>query len=254
MGITHEHVLKTLEIIRHRFRRILDAGAPDVLEQARQQIRDTWSDHDNRVRQRRSECPVKPWGYSIDADAPLRFVPCIVDGVRLSVDVMSTARWDVGGDEPCCLKLVARVWARERHVFYRDGLDSPAVLPRISVDRGRVMLRFHFDKATLGQRGPKYHLQLGGKPAPDEHCWLHPSISVPRLAYPPTDLVIACEMIAANFFPDEYTAIRSDPAWRGMLKSTQEYLLRPYHSKCLGVINAAGADSILNKLECDQWQ
>ena len=38
----------------------------------------------------------------------------------------------------------------------------------------------------------------------DEVCWLSESVDRPRIAHPPFDLLLACEMVAANFFTSEY--------------------------------------------------
>src|SRR5260370_1397775 len=94
-----------------------------------------------------------------------------------------------------------RVWALDKNLCYRADWDAERVREELNESLGRVMLRFHFDLAEPPQSGPKYHIQIGGVPHGGELWWLPPSLNLPRIAHPPIDLVLACEMIAANFFP-----------------------------------------------------
>lgn len=252
--MTEGEVIRGLEAVRSQFGRILESEATQVLEQARVAVRATKREHDERVRQGRKEYPVKPWGYQISDEMPLRFKDTIVDDFWLRVDVLCEALWLGEDEEPCSQRLAVRVWSLDDHVMFREDWDAPGINARIHPEYGRVMLRFHFDRAGPGQQGPKYHVQVGGKAHPEECCWLHEGVSIPRLAYPPMDLVLACEMIAANFFLDEYRRIRSDPLWTGVVRASQEYLLRPYHSICTDVLAGRRQNvSMLDELWNTSW-
>lgn len=252
--MTEGEVIQSLEAVRSQFGRILESEAAQVLEQARIAVMATKREHDERMRQGRREYPVKPWGYQIPHEMPLRFKDTIVDSSWLRVDVVCEALWLGEDEEPYSQQLVVRIWSLEDQVMFREDWDAPEIEARINPEYGRVMLRFHFDRANPDQQGPKYHVQVGGKAFPEECCWLHEAISVPRLAYPPMDLVLACEMIAANFFTEEYGRIRSDPLWRGVIRASQAYLLQPYYSICTGVLAGRGQNvSLLDELWCTSW-
>lgn len=252
--MTEGDVLKSLEVVRTKFGHILESEAYAVLEEARAAVINSKKEHDERIRQHRRERVLRPWGYRVSPEKPLRFRSTKVRDLRLRVDLMCEALWVGEDDSPYSERLAIRVWSLDDHVMFRHELDAPAVKNRINPDYGRVMLRFHFDRASPGQHGPKYHLQVGGRAQPEECCWLHEGISVPRLAYPPIDLVLACEMIAADFFPDEYRHIRSDDVWKDVVKASQAYLLRHYYSTCLNVLNGRGRNpSLLDELWCTKW-
>lgn len=252
--MTAGQVRQALEVVRSRFRRILESEAPQVLLQAQEQVRVSKKEHDEAVRQRRREYAVRPWGYEISLERPLRFRKVLVDGLLLRVDVVCTALWRGECQQPHFQRLVLRVWCLNDDVMFRPDWDASDIRDRINRECGRVMLRFHFDQATPGQQGPKHHVQIGGKAQSEECCWLHEAVSIPRLAYPPIDLVLACEMIAANFFPDEYARVRSDPIWKGVVRETQEYLLRQYYSVCTNILGGRSPNiSLLDELWNTSW-
>ena len=117
------------------------------------------------------------------------------------------------------------------------------------------MLRLHFDLANPGQPGPKYHLQVGGVPGENGLCWFHPSLNLPRVAHPPTDLVLICEMIASNFFPEQYRSIRTDPIWWRAVRDTQRSLLLEYFRRCHETVaSEQSGQSLLDQLSNEAWR
>jgi len=252
--MTDGQVIQALEVLRLRFHRILESNAPQVLEQAKAQVRDTKREHDERLRQRRRDYPIGPWGYRISPEMPLRFQDTMINDLWLRVDVVCEALWIGENNEPHSQLLVVRVWALNDDVMFREDWDAPGIKARVNPEYGRVMLRLHFERANPNQQGPLYHVQVGGNAWPNECCWLHKAISMPRLAYPPMDLVLACEMIAANFFPAQYRQIRTDNSWKGIVRASQESLLGPYYSTCADA--AAGKCqnvSLLDELWNTSW-
>lgn len=252
--MTKGQLLQALNVLRMRLRPILESDAPRVLLQAQEQVRVSKKEHDEALRQRREEHPLRPWGYKIPPDGPLRFQEVVIDGLRYRVDVICEALWRGEEDTPHSLRLVLRVWCLNDDVTFRQDWDASCIRGRLNPQYGRVMVRFHFDQASPQQQGPRHHVQVGGKAQSDECCWLHEAVSLPRLAYPPTDLVLACEMIAANFFPEQYAQVRSDPSWTGVIRATQEYLLRRYYSVCTNVLDGEGGNiSLLDELWNISW-
>jgi hypothetical protein len=166
--------------------------------------------------------------------------------MRLQVDLFCKVRWREPEDAPCEQDVVLRVWGLDDAVIFRNHLDAEHLYEPLILDGRRVMLRYHFDLANEGQTGPRYHVQAGGNSLDNEYCWLHEAISVPRLLHPPVDLVLACELVAANFFGDHASRLLDDAQWVGVMRQSQEHLLMPYFSQCSNAL--AHGDSVLRHL------
>jgi hypothetical protein len=139
-------------------------------------------------------------------------------------------------------------------VIFRKNLDAEEVIQRLGqhTPEKRVMLRYHFDLASRNQPAPKWHVQAGGNARPEECCWLHEAIAVPRLAAAPMNLVLACEMVAANLHRKTARRVLEDPSWTGILLEAQAELLQPYYSKCIDVLTRDGM-SLLRSMWGGQW-
>ena len=181
------------------------------------------------VRNQSHGASIKPWGFRIEPNYPLRFKKTEVNGLNLRVDLFLKSYWDSDpAVMPSELTLAIRVWSLDKHIYFRDDWDAKRLSSKINSNTGRVMSRLHFDLANKDQPGPKYHLQVGGKPRDDEFHWFPDSLGVPRILHPPMDLVLATELIAANFYPKSYRAFKREAPWVGSMKTSQEYLLAGY--------------------------
>jgi hypothetical protein len=221
-----------LEVIRRQFRDVLEPTAATALATARAQVR-TSAAQSREVRRRGG---MATWGFAIPPDDPLVFQRRVHAGIDLSSDLSCDLRWNDDPGQLVMQKVLLRIWAHEEHVIYRADLDAEAILDRLAVDQRRVMLRYHFDLANADQEGPQFHLQIGGNPRDNETCWLHGGISVPRLAHSPVDLVLACQVVLANFFPAEAERVQRDPTVRGAVRKSQTTHLLPYFQECVRVL------------------
>lgn len=240
-------VHRGLQSLADRLRPLLESDAANVLQAAQAQVHATKREYDRRIQQHRVELPVLSWGYEITPEHPLRFKVVKLDGLRLRTDLFAKCYWRREDDEPVALGVVVRIWCLDASVVFREDIDAAGIAPQIDKEIGRVMLRIHFDRAEPDQEGPKYHLQYGGNARPDEIAWFPETISLPRIAHPPFDLVLAAETAAANFFPDEYRRIKRDPTWVGALRDSQAGLLQPYMARCIEALQSREA-SLLNIL------
>jgi hypothetical protein len=223
-----------LREIKRDFQRILDNGMGDVIDEAIAEIESSKEAFDElQGKTHHPGLTPRPWGYHVYPEAPLRFKPSkyAIKGLNLWVDLYCTVLWVEEGAMPVEQQIHLRVWSDELNYVYRQSWDSEEVLNAL-ID-GRVMLRCHFDLANPGQPGPKYHLQFGGNARGDELCWFPKTIKLPRLAYPPMDLILACQLVAANFYWEEYNEFRETREWINVLRRSQEYLLRDYYDGCL---------------------
>lgn len=231
-----------LKEIRRSFGGTLAPGGDDVIQWCIAELQDSRQRYDERTR--RTHDPTlraTPWGYSIHPQAPLVFkASTAIEGLDLWVDLFGSVRWCEEGAMPVEQVIHLRVWDRSDHT-YRPEWDSVDVCEELtSPDRpqpGRVMLRCHFDLANTGQDGPQHHLQVGGAAAQQELCWLPAIVDLPRLIYPPMDLVLVCQLVAANFYPQEYERLKEDPTWTGVLRDSQEHLLTEYYRSCIRAVD-----------------
>ena len=238
MQMSAGKVAHALETVESRFRSILETNSSVVMAKAKSSLNRS-SREFQRLRRHASGSPsLAQWGYAIHHTDPLRFLPTEVDGVALRVDVFLKSYWAANpAPNPSELNVVIRVWCLDKRIYFRRELDAHHLEEQIDPRVGRVILRFHFDLANVGQPGPSYHLQIGGKSQPDEHNWLSKSLSVPRFLHSPVDLVLAAELIAANFYPDDFDRIRREPAWVGTRNTSQGHLLASYYERSLAAVN-----------------
>jgi hypothetical protein len=237
-----ERVKTSLNQIRKVYRRILDDSTRDiVIPHAIASVDTTKQSYDYAVRNRTRGFIPEPWGYTITHDQPLRFKPArIPNGIELQVDVYCDVRW-ADDDRPVRQDIKVRIWSQHDEVIFDPERDAQIIETKLtSLERnypGRVVARFHLDRADPGQKaGPEYHLQFGGKPEDYELCWHPKKVNVPRLEYRPVELFLTCQMIVANFFWEEYLEIREKREWREELILYQDLLLRRHYENCLNLI------------------
>ena len=251
-NVTVGQVEQALEIVDGSFRPILGPQASSVIARAKSILKESHEAFVESKRQGRRERPVHPWGFEIHPENPLRFRDTDVDGLKVRVDLFLAAYWaDNPGEVPSDLRVVIRVWSLDPHVYFREPWDAARLEDECSPDRGRVMLRLHFDLANPHQPGPRHHLQVGGNARPEELHWFPEALSVPRLLHMPMDLVLASELIAATFYPDAYRKIRREPAWTGSRKVSQQHLLKGYFTEALEAVDTD--ESVLDALWNVPW-
>ena len=227
MGVTAGQIEQALETIDSRFRSVLDARASSVIAQAKSMLSESKEAFVESRRQRRKERQQRLWGFEIYPENPLRFRETQVGGLRVRVDLFLSAYWaDEPAEVPSDLRVVIRVWSLDPHVYFREQWDAPDLVEMCSPETGRVMLRVHFDLANPGQSGPHYHLQVGGNARSEEMHWFPEALSVPRILHMPMDLILASELVAATFYPDEYRDYPARACLEGFDKSLATTLTR----------------------------
>lgn len=247
-----ERVKTSLKQVGKVYKEILDnTTTQNVLSNAIASVGVTKERYDYAVRNQTRGFTPEPWGYTINHDDPLRFKSTqIPNGVKLQVDIYCDIRWTDDDDKPVKQDIKVRIWSQHDETIFNPNRDSEEVFAQLSnPDRlypGRVVSRFHFDKANPNQVGPEYHLQFGGIPEDYELCWHPKKVNVPRLIYQPMELFLTCQMIAANFFWDEYLEIREKPEWKSELVLYQNTLLYDYYQRCLDSITRK--DSLVDTL------
>ncbi len=234
-----QEVIRTLGIISKVYEIILDSSRSIVIPSAISSVKASKAEHEWTKRNQSRGVKVKPWGYVIDDAKPLRFVTSRVKDLNLQVDVYCKIYWQ-GDAVPIEQDIKVRLWSEHNELIFDPDRDSPAVYDKLTDPLrdwpGRVISRFHFDKANKTQQGPLYHLQFGGNPKAYELCWHPTSVNIPRFQYHPMELFLICQLIAANFFWSDYLEIRETSEWRAALALCQKHLLLNHYRDCLNTL------------------
>lgn len=239
--MNYRHLIRSLNAIK-ALKKVLEPDAEGVIDSAINSIVDSKEQYDKYQRRTDlSDKSVNDWGYSI-LEPALRFKVVTYKGYKLRPDLICNFRWQKEGALPTLRQeLVLRVWSADEDLMYREEYDSDMIGELVTAQynplKERVMLRCHFDLANPNQDGPLYHLQIGGNPRAEEHCWYPKEFDLPRLIHHPLDTVLLCQLVIANFFPEDYQEIRRDINWRWAVKTVERYLLSEYYAQCLAVIN-----------------
>lgn len=218
-------VIYELVVIQNQLGRVLDGPGLSAVESALARMK-----IQKPRRKRRGPGNASSWHLVIPPEQPLSFKEThIRSGHRLYVDLFCNVSEPVNGrpsDKHC---VVVRVWALDQTLWYRKYLDCREVLEGVAAGSGkRVMLRFHFDYAQSDGRHPSFHMQIGGNPQEDEFCWHPKEIDCPRFVHYPLDLLMVCELVVANFYPDDYSRISKETTWIGALNKAQHEYIDPY--------------------------
>ena len=224
--------------IRKDMSHILDERSTYILEEANGQMKVT---HRQFIARRRNT-----WGYTIHPSRALTFKRSERPTQENRVDIYCNIQWK-NDPLPIHQDIKIRVWGEAHDLIYRRNLDSEAIQDELTnpnrARNGRVISRYHFDKVnneggSISQEyHPQYHIQIGGVSEDDELCWHPSSFDIPRIPHHPMDFFLACQLIAINFFPNEYRTICKSAEWNTHLVTTQKMLLRDYYQSCIVAIN-----------------
>lgn len=241
-------VQSSLRQIAKIYSKILDEESKSiVIPSAIESVKVTRENYEREKRNEPRGIVPTSWGYTIDHSKPLRFIRSQTRDLDFQVDIYCDIKWK-GDDIPIKQDIKVRIWSKHRTTIFRPEMDSQRIEEQLDdVNRrypGRVVSRFHFDKvyreASAGatfEPAPEYHLQIGGVPHDYELCWHPDKVNIPRLMHQPMELFLTCQMVAANFFWNEYQEIRKKGEWRQELLQYQKMLLVPHYQKCLDLLN-----------------
>lgn len=118
-------------------------------------------------------------------------------------------------------------------------------------DEERLLIKHHVDLANKGgaeeyQEGPLFHLQFGGhSPGGDKNFEV--ALKEPRWLYFPMDLILLCELVVANFFPDKWKNLQREAGWTDAIVSSQKFCLSPFIAKISEILNTS-SDTLLRQL------
>lgn len=155
----------------------------------------------------------KSWDYSVSKGAPIKF--------RQRIDSKDNSIFN-----PLIMVEKISVDTNEDFPYNEWG----AVLVLEYKERGKACPRWHFDLGNVGQSGPRLHLQYGGRHHDDRS--LDASLKAPRWSNFPLDVILLMEVVAANFFVDDWKEkLREDPSLRKYIKLSEGLCYAPLSRK-----------------------
>lgn len=172
---------------------------------------------------------------------------------------------------------------RERAIVFTDTLDEmgEVIVPRISCkgisvkqvqhdcppfaaldvaleiqnSKETFLSRWHVDWANttdgITQSGPLVHLQYGGH-RPGHRDTDHP-LKVPRWCHPPMDILLLCELVAANFYEREWENLREDQNWCRAITIGQKLCYSAYLRKMMDGLSIS-SKTLLHSMWASEWQ
>jgi hypothetical protein len=236
-------VARNLRFLAHHLRSLLERDSYSNLLEAASYVKTFSSSGRPKSKQ-------QPWEVYIDSGKSLRFLPSELDK-RLAPDIFCDIQGPSDGQRPLSKQnLVVRIWSLNKDLSFRNKWDSDELDRLLTQGHStRVMLRLHFDRADESQEALLFHLQIGGRPTEPERelCWIPKEMDLPRLLYPPIDLVLASELVVANFFPMAFRDLTRTPEWVSLVNESESFLLRDFYGKCHDICDrGVGKGTILN--------
>jgi hypothetical protein len=118
--------------------------------------------------------------------------------------------------------------ARENEWRDRPMASSTVALEIFDIKSDELLERHHLDLANPGQAGTAWHLQYGGNPAAGipglPTAWL----GEPRWPVAPADLTLLLELVAYNFFPDEWAQLNEEGEWLRLIWAAENLVVSHY--------------------------
>lgn len=113
-------------------------------------------------------------------------------------------------------------------------------------DASTPLSRWHLDLANkpdgVPQSGPVTHLQFGGHHK-DNRAQDHP-LKVPRWCHPPMEVALLCEVVAANFYEEEWLGLRDEPNWCQAISLYQKLCYTHYLNKMIGSLSISSSTAL----------
>jgi hypothetical protein len=146
-----------------------------------------------------------------------------------------------------------RIVAKGIEIEQGDGTVLPFraldIALEVEDDASVPLSRWHLDLANkpngVPQSGPLTHLQFGGHHH-DARAKDHP-LKVPRWCHPPMEVALLCEVVAANFYEEEWLELRDEPNWCQAISLYQRLCYRHYFERmntCLSISSSTALNSM----------
>jgi len=181
----------------------------------------------NQIEALRDQRKKDKWHFVINKAQPLTFIE---NEDKLQADISC----QISGtrDDTQEVRTLLRIWSSDPTLCYRTGIDATQVGNQFRQTGKRVLIRIHFEprRPTARIPEPTHHFQIGGVPDVSEICWWPKQIDVPRLYYPPMDVILLSELVLVNLFPRRSSNLRKKPEWTALIRKSQNYFQQTFCS------------------------
>ena len=170
----------------------------------------------------------KDWRYTIESSKPIEFAPTCQEA---SIQYIPKLTADIA------------VCSNSSGTPFKS---FTLTLEVIDVNK-KPITRWHIDKANNGQPGPFFHLQGGGHWAGNSARDQETPIKLPRWSHPPMDIVLAIEMVIANFYPEQWESYyRTSSKWNELIKESQKLCYAFYCEKICSSVHSSILSEVWN--------
>jgi hypothetical protein len=118
----------------------------------------------------------------------------------------------------------------------------------------KPVARWHVDLANpqgdTFQSGPLVHLQYGGHQ--EGFRELDHPLKAPRWCHPPMEAALVCEVIAANFYENDWLTLREDESWCRAIARFQQLCYPNYFNKMAEAL-LKPRTTLLNEVWAGDW-
>jgi len=169
------------------------------------------------------------WSMEVDRGAPILF--------KRTKDEKS--RW-----------VKPRIVAKGIEIEQGEGGSLPFraldIALEVDDDSSQPLSRWHLDLANkpggVPQSGPLTHLQFGGHHH-GNRAQDHP-LKVPRWCHPPMDVALLCEVVAANFYEEEWLELRDQPNWCQSISLFQRLCYTHYFESMTKILSMSSTTAL----------
>lgn len=152
-----------------------------------------------------------------------------------------------------------RIVAERIQVEQRDESTLPFraldIALEVHDDESSPLSRWHLDLANksggVAQSGPLTHLQFGGH-LHDNRKLDHP-LKVPRWCHPPMEVALLCEVVAANFFEEEWLGFRDEPNWCSAISVFQRLCYQHYLARMTDSLQMSSVTALNRMWASTYW-
>lgn len=143
-----------------------------------------------------------------------------------------------------------RIVAKGIQIEQSDGMTLPFkaldMALEVEDETNTPLSRWHLDLANeangVVQSGPLTHLQFGGHHH-DDRRRDHP-LKVPRWCHPPMEVALLCEVVAANFYEEEWLGLRDEPSWCQAISLYQRLCYRHYFERMTNSLSISSSTAL----------
>lgn len=174
---------------------------------------DVWSATSDALQTLQSSRESKSWNYTITSSSPIIFRTIVHD--KIGTEIIPRIYADITLDES---------------KLEEEGTPFSNIVSVLEIRsiEGKVLVRFHIDRANAGQAGPLFHLQYGGHSPGSDRDRPDFELREPRWAHPPLDIILLCEVVIANFYALTWSEIKHQRGWMELIGMSQQLCLEPY--------------------------